>query len=482
MNQGTILGIQMSRWITLAVLFAVMAVLLTASVVRAQDDRTTIEYPENSTDPVATLTATDPEGDTVAWSLASGVRDNDDFAIGANDGILRFNSPPDFESAADSDTDNTYVVVVTATDTATTPNTEMFTVTIQVTNVDEPGKVTWTVDPDGGEALDPATVNGGDPIVQFEVGSLLTATATDNDISGATKTFTDSTATGVSGVTWRWYRGGTQISGDDAQDNTYTVTDDDVGSRLRVEVTYRVEGNTNQETASLSSDYPVLASRTSNAAPRFASTSLARQLNEGEKGMAVGAPVTATDDGSGRLNYALSGADAGRFEIDQKTGQIKTSVELDYDNTTAGTANTGTESQCATVNNCVVTVTATDSAGSASDPVATVAIKILNLNDEKPAFTATGNPTSITRDENLMALADTGSEADVTYEATDGDGDQVTLSLMGADQALFMLSSAGVLSFETAPDFENPTDANEDNVYEVTVRASDGTMFTPTRW
>ena len=37
--------------------------------------------------------------------------------------------------------------------------------------------------------------------------------------------------------------------------------------------------------------------------------------------------------------------------------------------------------------------------------------------------------------------------------------------------------SGGVLSFRTAPDYENPTDMNEDNMYEVTVRASDGTMY-----
>ena len=41
--------------------------LLPGGALRAQD--AAIEYAENGTDPVATYTATDPEGRTVYWSL-----------------------------------------------------------------------------------------------------------------------------------------------------------------------------------------------------------------------------------------------------------------------------------------------------------------------------------------------------------------------------------------------------------------------------
>ena len=60
--------------------------------------------------------------------------------------------------------------------------------------------------------------------------------------------------------------------------------------------------------------------------------------------------------------------------------------------------------------------------------------------------------------------------------ATDPEGLNVNLTLMGADADKFSLSTAGVLSFVTAPDRENQADANGDNVYEVTVRADEGTM------
>jgi hypothetical protein len=63
-----------------------------------------------------------------------------------------------------------------------------------------------------------------------------------------------------------------------------------------------------------------------------------------------------------------------------------------------------------------------------------------------------------------------------TAAATDPDGNAVTFSLSGgADQARFSITGLGALSFAAPPDFENPQDSNRDNVYEVTIRASDGT-------
>ena len=69
----------------------------------------------------------------------------------------------------------------------------------------------------------------------------------------------------------------------------------------------------------------------------------------------------------------------------------------------------------------------------------------------------------------------------VAYEAqaTDADGDTLSYSLSGTDAALFTIDpTTGVVSFITAPDFENPGDAGGDNVYDITVTASDGTNST----
>ena len=64
-----------------------------------------------------------------------------------------------------------------------------------------------------------------------------------------------------------------------------------------------------------------------------------------------------------------------------------------------------------------------------------------------------------------------------TYTATDAEGDAITWSLTGADAAAFSPPSDAAgnsfdLSFRSAPNYETPTDANLDTVYEVTVVAT----------
>ncbi|MEM9667611.1 MAG: cadherin domain-containing protein [Pseudomonadota bacterium] len=69
---------------------------------------------------------------------------------------------------------------------------------------------------------------------------------------------------------------------------------------------------------------------------------------------------------------------------------------------------------------------------------------------------------------------DTGTN--ITATATDADGDTVTFTISGGEDAgSFEIDTAsGVLTFLTAPDFENPADTNVDNVYTVSIDASDG--------
>ena len=63
-----------------------------------------------------------------------------------------------------------------------------------------------------------------------------------------------------------------------------------------------------------------------------------------------------------------------------------------------------------------------------------------------------------------------------TYAVMDPEGGVVTLTLSGDDGDKFKLTSDNprALEFKEKPDFENPGDKNRDNVYEVTVVASDG--------
>ena len=61
-----------------------------------------------------------------------------------------------------------------------------------------------------------------------------------------------------------------------------------------------------------------------------------------------------------------------------------------------------------------------------------------------------------------------------TYAVADQNA-SVTWSLSGDDAEQFSINDAGVLEFISSPDYENPSDTNGDNVYQVTIEASDGT-------
>ena len=406
------------------------------------------------------------------------------FAIGDD------SDPPDFEAprgtgAVSATNTNTYKVVVVASDAETGGMMGYHKVTVMVTNEDEEGEVTWTVDPDGGDTHTATTPK----LTQFQVGASLMTSATDGDIAGTTKAVADAHDDVAADPTWRWYRSpsktsmGTMIDGETSI--TYTVTTADVGMYLRVVAYYLITGNVDQESASLTSDYPVLAVRAGNNTLKFSQATVSREVSEGKKGMNVGAPVTATGN-HGAVNYTLvTGVtidDDGKFKIDQKTGQITTDMDLDYDTVDAD--------NCRDADFCTVTVRATDASGDATAETvatnvfvdATVTIKVTDVN-EKPTF-STGDDSdpraikAIEMPENNTVLSTSGDidENDVTYMAADPEDRSLTYRLMGSDGAKFELSNSQVLSFEAKPDYEKPTDRNKDNVYEVTVRASDGTM------
>gem|GEM_PF-5663169 len=101
-----------------------------------------------------------------------------------------------------------------------------------------------------------------------------------------------------------------------------------------------------------------------------------------------------------------------------------------------------------------------------------------NLSATPLAFTITVNkvndlpviifPTTVTIDENTQAVG--------VVNSTDIDNDVVTYSLANTgDAAFFSIDSAtGALSFSVAPDADIPADGDTNNIYDITVLASDG--------
>jgi len=436
----------------LAALCLSMLLLLSGSLAWAQDNGP-IEYAEDRTDPVATFTAEDPEEKDITWSLSG--TDEGDFKI--TDGVLEFASPPDFEdpSGGADDASNTYTVTVVASAGASDTDTVRMVereVTVEVTNVEEPGSIMLST-------------------LQPQVGVQVTATLTDEDVVDGES------------VEWQWYRGATEIPGAIAAN--FTPSAGDVGFLLQVKASYDdAEGE--DKSTEQSSDHPVRAAPASNIAPVFPDEAVGdddvfikpREVDENTaSGENIGAPIAATDPGD-VLTYAFGGAttpdgaarspnnsgDEANFDIDRATGQLMTKSALDHE---AAGGDTYT-----------VTVTATDPFGVEASAQVTI-----NIGDVNEAPTITRTPP--------LAAAISYAELDETtalptYAATDVDQgadnsspDTLTWSLTGADAGKFDIGNQtggtpGQLTFKTAPNYESPGDADGDNDYQVTVVVSDG--------
>ena len=115
--------------------------------------------------------------------------------------------------------------------------------------------------------------------------------------------------------------------------------------------------------------------------------------------------------------------------------------------------------------------TLSDGAGG-SIGTTTFVISITPVNDNSPVITSDGGSASAAinvAETNALVTTVTASDADLPTQT-------ISYSIVaGVDAAKFNIDSAtGVLSFIVAPDFEAPADADSDNIYRVTIQASDG--------
>jgi VCBS repeat-containing protein len=173
--------------------------------------------------------------------------------------------------------------------------------------------------------------------------------------------------------------------------------------------------------------------------------------------------VTATDaDAATTLTYSISGgADAAKFTIDASSGALSFVAAPDFE--------TPADAGADNVYDVIVQV----SDGTLTDTQA-IAVTVTPVSDNAPVITSNAGAAtaSVNVAENTTAVGIvTATDADLPAQT-------LTYSIVGgADAGRFTINAAtGVLSFVTAPDYEAPTDAGADNVYDVTVQVSDGTL------
>jgi uncharacterized repeat protein (TIGR02543 family) len=100
-----------------------------------------------------------------------------------------------------------------------------------------------------------------------------------------------------------------------------------------------------------------------------------------------------------------------------------------------------------------------------------ISISVTDVNEAPSiAINGSGATHSITQAENIGAIAN--------YSATDVDtGSVLSWSLSGTDSSTMAIGSAtGILTFNSAPDFEGPLDSDRNNTYIVIIAVSDGSL------
>ncbi len=484
----------------------------------------TTSFAENGSGTVYTATSTDPDaGAVLSYSLDGA--DADLFNINSSTGVVTFKTSPNFEAPADAGGNNVYDVVVTATDNGSLTATKAVAVT--VTDINEAptaqGSVlaqtavngqAFSFNVSGNFADVDAGTNGTLSFSATGLPSGLSINTSTGVISGtatadlaSTQVFVTATDGGALAVTQSFNLGVvsaptiTALSANVAVANsgdalTFTATLSeavivnttggtptltlDVGGQVLTATYSGGSGTTSLSftaTAGAGDDSTVSvsainlngASIIGNTTSQGLLTGITGQVvaslivdntnpvftsgitaNFAENGASTAYSAAATD--ATALTYSLSGTDSGLFSISSSTGAESIIAQPNF------------ESPRDPGNNNVydITVTATDAAGNASNRA--VAITVTNVN-EAPTVTsaATGS------------FAENGSGAVYTASATDPDaGTALSYSLGGADASLFDInSSTGVVSFKASPNFEGPTDAGGNNVYDITVTATD---------
>ena len=369
------------------------------------------------------VTATDPNNDRLVYSLENA--HTSPFTIVRATGQLQVGAPLDYE------VEDTYTVKVDVTDTSGTKDT--ITITINVTNVDEDGKVSlsWT---------------------KPQVGAAVEASLTDPDGS-------------ISGQTWQWQKSstvqGTYSNINDATSYTYTPGEEDVGDYLRATVIYN-DALGLAPTANSAAGYVKPAPSDPNQPPDFRVNTSGGYSCPEEDGSAdvcvyVRRSAPAGSDiyypgyihitDHDEVRYSLTGPDAELFRIGPLSGDLYTTEAHVYDNPSSG--------------KFVITITATDPYG-LSDSIDVVL---------RPSG-STGAP--VVKGPERIVYPENGTWSLATYSATASNSDGpireihgwiIGVQPGGGDGDFFDIDDDGVLTFTQPPDYEDPADENGDNVY-----------------
>ena len=163
--------------------------------------------------------------------------------------------------------------------------------------------------------------------------------------------------------------------------------------------------------------------------------------------------VIATDPEGSAITYSIvGGADANRLSIDSVTGALSFLTTPDFESPVDADGN----------NVYAIQIQVSDGQNSVPQDL-TVTVTDVNEVPANLAPSITSSATFPLFSENTTAVG--------TIAATDPENNALSYSISGGnDQNRFTIdASTGVLIFISAPDFESPQDAGQDNIYNLQV-------------
>ncbi len=412
-------------------------------------DSAMISVAENTT-AVTVVTATDVDRaddvdrtpDTLTYTVSGG-DDASFFEIDPATHALTFKTAPDFETRQDDDMDGIYIVHVEVTDDGTPNLSDIQTLTVTVTDVNDPPVIQMP------SAGDTASVTFAENQATTTV--VAQVQATDQDMPPNTLTYTI-TPGGVDGSKFNIDSGTGELRFNESP-NFELPTDSGADNVYEVEVTV-ADGNGGADVQLIQvnvtdiDDAPVI---------NLPGGGVTADVDVDENETSV-TTVSATGVAGTTLTYTITGgADAGQFSLDPSTGVLLFNTAPDFENPTSSSGD----------NNYEVAVTVNDGIGGTDSQLITVIVGDVN---EAPVVTTAA---LVTAPENQLDA--------VTITASDEDTNPVnglTYSLSGGpDVALFDIDGGtGVVTFKSAPDFENPSDIGGNNIYDFEVTVTDDGM------
>ncbi len=488
----------------------------------------TFDAAENQT-AAGTVLATDGDtDDDITGYAITGGADQAFFSIVPATGALTFKTAPNFEDAKDQGTNNTYVVEVTATSgMGEREKTATQTITVTVTDVagEAPGKpnapdveaasvtsltVTWSAPANAGPAITDydyryRTTSPQGTWTEVTGTAITGLSATIGSLSENTSYDVQVRATNAEG-TGDWSDSGTGATDAnaapsftsnaafDAAENqtaagTVVATDSDSDDDI---TGYAITGGADQAFFSI---VPATGALTFKTAPNFedakdqgtnntyvVEVTATSGAGTREKTATQTITVTVTDvntEAPGKpAAPTVSAAAATSLSVNwaapDNAGPAITDYDVQYRAGTSGGWSDGNHNGTAT----------TATIGSLSENTS-YQVQVRAKNAEGTGdWSASGSGTTDANAAPSFSSSATFSAAENqttagTVRATDSDADDSITGYAitgGADQGRFSIgATSGALTFNDAPNFEAPSDANTDNDYVVTVQATSGT-------